>query len=71
MKMRLSTEPQQQQYCYFVAENADDIFMLGQLSKCLPYSSRGFSVDNHLTLGVRINDLVQKAIEEKTIISEN
>ena len=67
MKIELSDETPE--YCYFKVETQDDIFLLGQISRCLPNTKLGFSIDSKITLGVRIVDMLKKIVEPKEIIS--
>ena len=63
--------PEQAQYLYFIAETPEEIFQLGEISKMLPYSSRGLTLEMKMSLGVRIVDVVNKLTKEETVISEN
>ena len=63
--------PEQAQYCYFIAETQEEIFQLGEMSKMLPFSSRGIGLDGKISLGVRIIDVVNKLTKNEVVVSED
>ena len=47
----------------FIAETQDDVFLLGQMSRCLPYSDRGYTLDGQYSLTVFVKDVVKKIVD--------
>ena len=47
----------------FTAENADDAFALGQISRTVPYAVHGLTVEGKMSLHVRVSDVVKKLVE--------
>lgn len=52
-----------QRWIDFTAESPDDIFVLGQMSRTMPVSVKGFTIESKIALQVLVDDVVKKLIE--------
>lgn len=52
---------------WFITETADDIYMLGQLAAVLKTSEKGLTLEGKISVGVDIQELLSKTIEEKFV----
>jgi hypothetical protein len=48
-----------------ISDRADDVFILGQLTERLPYSTKGLTLDGKISLQIYLSDLIEAALEKK------
>jgi len=60
-----------QRWIDFTAESADDIFLLGQMSRTMPVSVKGFTIDSKMSLQVLVDDVVKKLVEPVPVEQED
>lgn len=65
MKANIDKTKGQEHKVWFIAENADDIYTLGQLAAKVGFCEKGITLENKISLGIQIDKLLEKAIEEK------